>query len=113
MKNRFLRGTPGMNNSPEFSVVPEVIRETPALGKQRENGCHVRRDLGRNIPKLRRIESAEACSIPPAEQKISGHSTLTRPGLCNPNQSFQSSPFPTWNMSLHALRVHDVSFSSP
>jgi hypothetical protein len=102
-----------MNNSSEFIVVSEVIGETPALRKQCENGCHVRRDLGRNIPKLRRIESAEAWSIPPAEQEISGHLALTRRGLRNPNQSFQSSPLPRWNRSLHILRVHSVSLSSP
>lgn len=93
-----------MNNSPEFIVVSEVIRETPALRNQRENGCHVRRDLGRNIPKLRQTESAEARSIPPAEQEISGHLTLTRRGLRNSNQSLQGSLLPSWNTSLHTLR---------
>ena len=103
-----------MNNSPEFIVVSEVVRETPALGNQGENGRHVSRDLGRNIPKPGQIESAEAGSIPPAEQEISGHLTLTRRGLGNPNQSFQGSSLPSWNTSLHILRgqVHDVSFCS-
>ena len=88
MKNWFLHWTPGVNNSPEFMVVSEVIRETSALRNQRENGCQIRRDFGRDIPKLRQIESPEASSIPPAEQEIGGHFTLPRPGLCNPNQAF-------------------------
>jgi hypothetical protein len=92
-----------MNNSPEFIVVSEVIRETPALRNQSENGCHVCRDVGRNFPKLRRIESAKASSIPPAEQKIGGHLTLPGRGLRNPNQSFQGSSLPSWNTSLHTL----------
>src|SRR5215471_15276876 len=104
MKNWFLHWTPGMNNSPEFIVVSEVIWETPALRNQRENRCHVCRDLGRNIPKLRQFECAEAWSIPPTEQEVSGHLTLTRRGLGNPNQSFQGSPLPSWNTSLHTLR---------
>jgi hypothetical protein len=92
-----------MNNSPEFIVVTEVIRKTPAFCNQRENGHHVRRDLGRNIPELRQIESAEVWSIPPTKQEISGHLTLTCGGLRNPNQSFQGRPLPSWNVTLHTL----------
>ncbi len=87
MNNGPFNRTPHVNDSPESLVVAKVIREAAAFRNQGEDGHHVCRDFGIYIPEPGQIEAAEIPSIPPTQQELSGHLTLTCARLRNLYQS--------------------------